>query len=267
MSIYAVTAIRKCGTELYNEAQSWARTLDLPYIPRPIHGTLDQLLRDRGLKAVLVATHQGPQVYTEEGILKYHPSMGVPRIRNLKRGGSDHLAQACGFRPGMRVLDCTLGLAADAVVASFLVGPAGKVVGLEASPVLYWAVAQGLQHYEIEDPDITASLRRIEPRLGKAEDLLPAFPADSFDVVYFDPMFRKPVGNSASMQPLRPASYHKPLDAGMIRDALRLAPRVVVKERDEDLLRSLGAREIQGGKYSKLRYGIILREEGDQDGK
>ena len=147
MSIYGVTAIRKCGTELYNEARSWACTLDLPYIPRPIHGTLDQLLREKGLKAVLVATHQGPQVYTEEGILKYHPSMGVPRIRNLKRGGSDHLAQACGFRTGMRVLDCTLGLAADAVVASFLVGPEGKVVGLEASPVLYWAVSQGLKTY------------------------------------------------------------------------------------------------------------------------
>ena len=259
MSIYGVTAIRKCGTELYNEARSWACTLDLPYIPRPIHGTLDQLLREKGLKAVLVATHQGPQVYTEEGILKYHPSMGVPRIRNLKRGGSDHLAQACGFRTGMRVLDCTLGLAADAVVASFLVGPEGKVVGLEASPVLYWAVSQGLKTYAIDDPDITAS-----PRLGKAEELLPTFPADSFDVVYFDPMFRKPVGNSASMQPLRPASYHKPLDPSMIREALRLAPRVVVKERDEDLLRSLGAREIQGGKYSKLRYGIIRREEGDQ---
>lgn len=40
MSIYGVTAIRKCGTELYNEARSWACTLDLPYIPRPIHGTL-----------------------------------------------------------------------------------------------------------------------------------------------------------------------------------------------------------------------------------
>ena len=155
-------------------------------------------------------------------------------------------------------------LAADAVVASFLVGPEGKVVGLEASPVLYWAVSQGLKTYAIDDPDITASLRRIQPRLGKAEELLPTFPADSFDVVYFDPMFRNPVGNSASMQPLRPASYHKPLDPSMIREALRLAPRVVVKERDEDLLRSLGAREIQGGKYSKLRYGIIRREEGAQ---
>jgi len=160
----------------------------------------------------------------------------------------------------MRVLDCTLGLAADAVVASFVTGPEGKVVGLEASPVLYWAVSQGLQHYVIEDQDITESLHRIQARLGKAEDLLPAFPADSFDVVYFDPMFRKPVGNSASMQPLRPASYHKSLDPSMIRAALRLAPRVVVKERDEDLLRSLGAREIQGGKYSRIRYGIIERE-------
>ena len=65
MSIYGVTAIRKCGTELYNEARSWACTLDLPYIPRPIHGTLDQLLREKGLKAVLVATIWMPvlQIY------------------------------------------------------------------------------------------------------------------------------------------------------------------------------------------------------------
>ena len=260
MSIYGVTVIRKCGTELYQEARTWARTLGLPFFPRPLHGTMEQFLREKGLKAVLVATHQGPQVCTEEGILRYHPSMGVPRIRNLKRGGTDHLVQACQLQRGMRVLDCTLGLAADAVVASFVTGPEGKVVGLEASPVLYWAVSQGLQHYVIEDQDITESLHRIQARLGRAEDLLPAFPADSFDVVYFDPMFRKPVGNSASMQPLRPASYHKSLDPSMIRAALRLAPRVVVKERDEDLLRSLGAREIQGGKYSRIRYGIIERE-------
>lgn len=260
MSIYGVTVIRKSGTELYQEARSWAAALDLPFLSRPLHGTLDQLLREKGMKAVLVATHQGPQVYTEEGILKYHPSMGVPRIRNLKRGGTDHLVQACRLRPGMRVLDCTLGLAADAAVASFITGPEGKVVGLEASPVLYLAVSQGLQQYAIDDPDITASLRRIEARLGKAEELLPTFPADSFDVVYFDPMFKKPVGNSASMQPLRPASYHKSLDGSMIRAALRLAPRVVVKEREEAFLKSLGAQEIQGGKYSRIKYGIIGRE-------
>lgn len=33
MSIYGVTAIRKCGTELYNEARSWSR---VPWMGRGI---------------------------------------------------------------------------------------------------------------------------------------------------------------------------------------------------------------------------------------
>lgn len=33
MSIYGVTVIRKSGTELYQEARSWAAALDLPFIP------------------------------------------------------------------------------------------------------------------------------------------------------------------------------------------------------------------------------------------
>lgn len=263
MSIYAVTTIRNPGSDLQQQARAWAKELHLPLIPRPLHGSMEDFLAKKGLKAVLIASHLGPQVMTEEGLLRYHPNMGVPRIRTLKRGGSDHLMTACGLGPGMRFLDCTLGLAADSVVASFVTGPTGKVVGLEASPVLYKLVSQGLTDYEIADPDITAALRRIQPRLGKAEELLPTFPADSFDVVYFDPMFRRPVGNSSSMQPLRPATYHKPLDRAMVQAALRVAPRVVVKERDADLLRTLGAREIQGGKYSTVKYGIIRREEAE----
>lgn len=262
MSIYAVTTIRNPERELLDEARAWARELHLPLIPRPLHGSMEAFLAKMGLKAVLIASHLGPQVMTEEGLLRYHPNMGVPRIRTLKRGGSDHLVDACGLRRGMRFLDCTLGLASDSLVASFVTGPTGKVVGLEASPVLYKLVSQGLATYEIDDPDITAALRRIQPRLGKAEDLLATFPADSFDVVYFDPMFRRPIGNSSSMQPLRPATYHKPLDRSMVEMALRLAPTVVVKEREDDLLRSLGATQVLGGKYSKVRYGVIHREEG-----
>lgn len=267
MSIYAVTTIRNPGGDLLQQARIWARDLHLPLIPRPLHGSMETFLAKKGLKAVLIASHLGPQVMTEEGLLRYHPNMSVPRIRTLKRGGSDHLMEACGLQPGMRFLDCTLGLAADSAVASFVTGPTGKVVGLEASPVLYQLVTQGLQEYAIDDPDITAALRRIQTRYGRAEDLMPTFPADSFHVVYFDPMFRRPIGNSSSMQPLRPATYHRPLDRSMVEEALRLAPKVVVKERDEDLLRSLGAREVLGGKYSRVRYGVIHREEGARWGK
>lgn len=262
MSIYAVTTIRNPGNDLLAQARAWARELHLPLLPRPLHGSMESFLAKKGLKAVLIASHKGPQVMTEEGLLRYHPNMGVPRVRTLKRGGSDHLVEACGLKPGMRFLDCTLGLASDSLVASFATGPQGKVMGLEASPVLYKMVSQGLQEYEIDDRDIVAALRRIETRYGRAEDLMTAFPADSFDVVYFDPMFRRPIGSSSSMQPLRPATCHKPLDRSMVEEALRLAPKVVVKEREADFLRSLGAREVLGGKYSKVRYGVIHREGG-----
>lgn len=257
---YGVTVGLKSSAALIKKAKSWAERLHLPFFMRQRHGSLETFCAERGLKALLIASHLGPQVFTREGILRYHPSMGVPRIRTLERGGTDHLVEACAIEPGTRYLDCTLGLAADAAVASFAAGPTGKITALEASPVLYMLAKEGLQTYPMpDDKKIEAALRRIVPYWGKAEDILPTLPNDSYDVVYFDPMFRHPVGNSASMQPLRPASYHKPLDKDMIREALRVAPRVVVKEREESLLRALGASEIQGGKYSRVKYGIIRR--------
>lgn len=258
---YGVTVGRKGSAALYKQGKAWAKLLGLPFVARPRKGTLEEFCTANGFQALLVATHLGPQVFTSEGILRYHPSMGVPRIRILERGGTDHLVEACDLKPGDKVLDCTLGLAADAAVASFVTGSTGKVVGLEASPVLWFLVTEGLKGYTLEDDArLTRCLRRIETHWTKAEEYLQAAPADSFDVVYFDPMFQKPVGSSSSMQPLRPASYHKGVTPDMVALALRAAPRVVIKERDEELLRSLGAEEIQGGKYSKVRYGIIRRQ-------
>jgi len=258
---YGVTVGRKGSAALYKQGKEWAKLLGLPFLARPRKGTLEEFCAANGFQALLVATHLGPQVFTSEGILRYHPSMGVPRIRILERGGTDHLVEACDLKPGDRVLDCTLGLAADAAVASYVTGPGGQVTGLEASPVLWLLVTKGLQDYTLEDDaGLTACLRRIRTIRARAEEYLQTVEADAFDVVYFDPMFQKPVGNSSSMQPLRPASYHKPVTREMVQLALRAAPRVVIKERDEQLLRELGAEEIQGGRYSRVRYGIIRRQ-------
>ena len=43
----------------------------------------------------------------------------------------------------MRVLDCTMGLASDAVVASFITGWTGTVCAVEASPLLHLLVSEG----------------------------------------------------------------------------------------------------------------------------
>ena len=149
-----------------------------------------------------------------------------------------------------------LGLAADAAISSYAVGEDGTVVGLEASPLLYFAVSYGLKNYVAEDADLTAALRRIQPVQALAEDYLTQ---DSFDVVYFDPMFRHPVNGAKGMEALRPLSYEEALSAETLQLALRVAPRVVIKERSEYILREYGCEEFIGGKYSRIKYGIIKR--------
>ena len=152
-----------------------------------------------------------------------------------------------------------MGLASDAIVASYAVGTQGKVVGVEASPLLAFAVAQGLKEYATGRDEVDVAMRRIQVVHARAEDYLKTVPPNSFDAVYFDPMFRFGVQTSANMKPLRPLAYEKPVDAEVIRLALLAAPRVVIKERSEDFLRSLGCTEITGGRYSRVKYGIIGR--------
>ena len=51
----------------------------------------------------------------------------------------------------------------------------------------------------------------------------------------------------------------------IIELALKAAPRVVIKERSEIFLRSLGCTEIQGGRYSRVKYGnyqeIVMKKQ------
>ena len=61
------------------------------------------------------------------------------------------------------------------------------------------------------------------------------------------------------MEALRPLALEEPLDRTTVELALRVAPRVVIKERSEYLLREYGCQEYVGGKYSRIKFGIIRR--------
>ncbi|MCD7875155.1 MAG: hypothetical protein LUH17_09505 [Acidaminococcaceae bacterium] len=54
----------------------------------------------------------------------------------------------------MKVLNCTMGLASDTIVASFITGAEGVVCAVEASPLLHFVVSEGLQNYQAEDSDL-----------------------------------------------------------------------------------------------------------------
>ena len=234
---FAVTVGRSENVALEKLAQTWAVKFGVKYVERGSKGSLGFLLAQEQVEALLVATNKGPQVYTASGTFFFHPSMAVLRVQRLKKHESDHFSAALALKPGMRVLVCAV----------------------EASPLLHFVVSEGLQNYQAEDVDLNNAMRRIETVYAEADEYLYTLPADSFDVVYFDPMFRIPINASSNMEPLRPISCEKPLTEATVNAALRVAPCVVVKERGQKLLEALGCTEILGGRYSRVKYGIRRR--------
>ena len=257
---YAVMLSRNArGSAAIETAKAMAAQLGVAYVERPHNQVLEAFMAAQGLAAVIVLEKDGPRIHSEHGTFAYHPGMAEIRVQQLLRGALDYLVRALDLHPGARVLDCTLGLASDAAVAACVAGSTGRVVGLEASLLLHFAVQHGLAHYECKTPLLTAALRRVEAVHAVAAEYLATCAHNSFDVVYFDPMFRHPVQGSKAMEALRPLSLEEPLARSTVELALKVAPRVVIKERSEYLLAEYGCQEYVGGKYSRIKFGIIRR--------
>ena len=258
---FAVTSNKNDNRKLIEQAKAWAQQLQVPYVKRYDNGSLDAMLADHHLEALLIAGKNGPQLYSPEGMLLYHPGLGKVRWqRVVQRHEKDNFLTAMDIRPGQRVLDCTVGLAADALLASRAVGKTGKVIGLEASLPLWFLSNHGIMLYKSKLPELLLDLRRIEIIHAEASAYLKMLPENSFDAVYFDPMFRQPVRKSSEMVPLRPLAFHEPLSQETVELALRAAPRVVIKERGLEILREYGCTEFVGTKYSAVRFGIRKRQ-------
>ncbi len=253
---FAVVPARRPGCE--EEAQRWAKELGVPFIERG-HRGLNSILLQTESEALLIAAKEGPILYTKEGgKLAYHPGMAVLRWQRLLLGEKDHFITACDLKKGSRLLDCTLGLGSDAALASAVAGREGRVVGLEASPLIFFLTSRGLKNYFCEDEELTAALRRIETVQATAADYLTSC-EENFDVIYFDPMFRRHLRGSAAMDALQPLAHSEPLTQEIIDLALKRAPRAVIKEGDEKVLAALGCTSLCGGKYAKVKYGVLTR--------
>lgn len=164
----------------------------------------------------------------------YHPGLAKNRIGSLRREEPETLVRASGLGPGMSFLDCTLGKATDSTVAAFAVGPAGRVVGCEAHPVVAALVRIGLRSMAVEGQDLADAMARVEVRSGRHLDLLRELPDDAFDVVYFDPFFEDAVAGSNDMDSLRELGDHSPVSEEALAEARRVARlRVVHKVRTD----------------------------------
>ena len=254
-----VTTAQQTVPSIIQQAKDIADRLAVPFIPRN-HYSLKALKEKYELSELIVVTTTGPIVHTSAGEYFFHLSMAELRIKNVLNGNHDHMVTAMGLRSGMAVLDCTLGLATDAIVASFVIGENGVIVGLESSPVIALITGYGLQNFTVDsEPYITGALRRIRVENADYGDQLAALPDNSFDVVYFDPMFRTPIVKSSNVKPIRTLANMQPLTTEVIKQACRVAKqKVVVKEAaGSSEFARLGMNTIVGGKYSRINYGII----------
>ncbi|OXM16479.1 class I SAM-dependent methyltransferase [Paenibacillus herberti] len=237
-----------------------AKELNARLTPRR-RRTLGQLAEQAGDRELLVVTSTQLRYYggPQEPPFYFHPSMAYVRVKRLRKGEADPLVSLSGCQPGDQVLDCTAGLAGDSFVFSYATGPEGGVTALESEPVLHAIVREGLQQYESELEDANAALRRITPVLADHADFLKGLPDKSYDIVYFDPMFRDPVHESSSIGPLRGLANPDPLHPGIVREAVRVARRtVIIKETNNSPeFDRLGFVRCPVKKTSAVGYGVI----------
>ncbi|WP_027417131.1 class I SAM-dependent methyltransferase [Aneurinibacillus terranovensis] len=253
-----ITTIYEPGEDLIKRALDLAAEFGGEYVPRQKLSIVRLHERDN---EVVVVTKEGVKAYRKGIALPFffHPDMAMLRIKRLRSGDTDVMVTICNLHEGSRFLDCTLGLASDALVASYAVGQKGRVVGIESEPILFRVVAEGLKRYRTNVSELKEAMSRIEVIHCDHLTFLRKCKDNSFDVVYFDPMFFAPIHASVGLEPLRPFANNARLAEEAVAEAKRVAAqRVVMKNhtQSEDFAR-LGFERAAKLERS-FTYGVIV---------
>jgi len=256
----AVTTSLRPTREQVITATELARKFNVPFKDRD-GLSLKTLASNLNIPGLLVVSSLKISYVSGQQEFFFHPGLARLRIKGLKYGKTDQMIRAMSLKEGETLLDCTMGLGSDAVVASYVSGGTGKVVGLESSTVIAVLVEHGLQTYCDPENDIAMSMRRVKVFNIDHINYLSGLDAGSYDIVYFDPMFRYPRHKSPSINAMRNLANPEPVKRETIEKALRVArKRVVMKERrNSPEFKRLGFNEFVGGKYGPVAYGVIER--------
>ncbi|MFD4706180.1 class I SAM-dependent methyltransferase [Gottfriedia sp. NPDC058432] len=184
-------------------------------------------------KPILILGKNRLEWYEDDEAIPYffHPNSSVFRIRRLMKGEHDPFCDACLLTKGDSILDCTLGMASDSIVASYVVGDQGKVLGLEKNQIIAYLTKNGLKTNKQNIIDWSNIINKIEVKNIDYKTYLKTLPDQSFDIVYFDPMFEKNIEASSGIAALKNLASYDDLTYEVINEAKRVAKkRVVLKD-------------------------------------
>ena len=238
--------------------EQFLKESDFPFVARQ-RKSLELLMEENQVDGVIVWEKSGPVLYVENEKFFFHPSMAKNRIAfHRKMNTPDLMIQACQLRAGDSFLDCTLGLGSDSIVAAYFTRT-GRITGLEHQTAVAYTIRWGMKLYSSRMPWLEEAINRIEVLNQDYRDYLLEQEDNAYDIVYFDPMFQKPLLKSQAISPLRKLADHDPLQLESVKEACRVArKRVVMKELSSgNELERLGFTKLSGSKHNKVAYGII----------
>ena len=253
-----VTTTYDASESIQVYARELAQRFQAKYVER-LQSSIPRIRNQYNIKDLLIVGEKGLRYHpfdAEE--IFFHPSTALIRLKRLLRGETDVLLRLADVRPGDQILDCTAGLASDAIVFAYAVGQRGQVTALESSPMIGLLVQEGLSNYTSGLQEVDQAMRRIQLVNTDHTVWLSTLPDKSYDIIYFDPMFRKPIDESHSISPLRQFANDESLTILTIEEAKRVARRrVILKEnRDSREFERLGFQKISRS-HTKVAYGVI----------
>lgn len=226
-----VTTAGRTNQQMIEKAMEIADRLAVPYVMRRKKSV--HTLQNENNSECIVVGKERLELFPlgNEQPFFFHPNSAMFRIKRLANGEHDPFADAAQLTKGMTFLDCTLGLASDSIVASYLVGDEGRVTGTEGQKYLAFMVREGLKTWDSEVSYINRAMAGIQVIHSHADAYLKALPDNSVDCVYFDPMFDETILESDGIKALGHLALYDDLNEETIKEALRVTKkRVLLKD-------------------------------------
>ncbi|PGF06689.1 protein-L-IsoD(D-D) O-methyltransferase [Bacillus pseudomycoides] len=253
-----VTTAGRTNKEMITYAKEVAEELQCSFVVRndiSVYKLHEQFEQD-----VLVVGKNRLAIYPKgtEELFFFHPNSAMFRVKRLMRGEHDPFVQAAKLEKGMTVLDCTLGMASDSIVASYVVGEEGAITGLEGNRYMAYIMNKGLKQWCTGILEIDEAMRRIRVKKTEHFDFLKRCEDNCYDVVYLDPMFEETVIESDGIRGLKHFALYNDVTDETIAEAKRVArKRVVLKDHFRSTRFERHNFLVYKRKSAKFHFGVI----------
>lgn len=256
-----VTTAGRTNEEMVAQARKIADELKADFVPRKKRSVM--AIQEIIQEDCLVVGKERLELYPfgEKEPFFFHPNSAMFRIKRLMKGESDPLIDAAKLEAGMSFLDCSLGLGSDSIVASFVAGKTGSVIGIEARQELAYLVKNGLKTWYSGYESINQAMHRIKVIEGNSLEILKKHEDNSIDCVYFDPMFDESILESDGIRGLTHFAIYEGLSKETIDHAIRVArKRVILKDHFRSKRFEEFGFEVYQRKSAKFHFGVIEKE-------